>query len=203
MNRKLNDRPIARHAGEAGITLIETVIALAILFIATAGLMGLGVLGTITTENQGHLATRTTEYAQDKMEQLLSLAFADGDTVAAGSASDTISPSCVRYLVTDACTTGGAGLKVGGSITARTLYYVDYLSVQGEPLGGGTAGPPAWFYERRWEICFLQADGTTCNATPTHLKRITVWTSVRSVIGQNTVGLQPVAILSSYKTDPF
>lgn len=199
MNRRLHGKPMARHAGEAGITLIETVIALAILFVATAGLMGLGVLGTITTENQGHLATRTTEYAQDKMEQLLSLAFGDNQT-------DTISTDCVLYLVNADCSDpsrGEVGIAVGGSTTARTDHYVDYLSAKGEPLGGGTAGPPGWFYERRWEVCFLQADGVTCNATATHLKRITVWTTVRSVIGQNTVGLQPVAILSSYKTDPF
>ena len=39
----------------------------------------MGVVGMMTTENQGHLAARTTEYAQDKMEQLLVLAYGDTD----------------------------------------------------------------------------------------------------------------------------
>ena len=41
-----------------------------ILVTLMAGLMSLAGLAISTTENQGHLAARTTEYAQDKMEQL-------------------------------------------------------------------------------------------------------------------------------------
>ena len=37
----------------------------------------MGVVAMMTTENQGHLAARTTEYAQDKMEQLLVLSWGD------------------------------------------------------------------------------------------------------------------------------
>ena len=67
-----------RLAGEEGTTLIETMIACGILFVALAGLMSMGTIATMHTENQGHLAPRTTEYAQDKMEQLMALAFTDG-----------------------------------------------------------------------------------------------------------------------------
>ena len=63
--------------GEAGISLIETMIALAILLIASIGILSMISLSITTTENQGHLAARTAEYAQDKMEQLLALSFAD------------------------------------------------------------------------------------------------------------------------------
>ena len=47
--------------------------ALSLMTIMALGLLPLGVIATTTTENQGHLAARTTEYAQDKLEQLLAL----------------------------------------------------------------------------------------------------------------------------------
>src|SRR3972149_5226829 len=115
-----------RCSAEAGMTLIETIIALAVLFIVATGLMGLAVVATVTTENQGHLATRTAEYAQDKMEQLMSLKYGD-------SSSDTISADCVLYLVDPYCTTGAAGLFPGGSLDfeAPENNYVDRLDREG------------------------------------------------------------------------
>ena len=65
---------------EAGMTLIEVIIACGLLVTLMAGLMSLGGLAISTTENQGHLAARTTEYAQDKMEQLCALAYGDAVT---------------------------------------------------------------------------------------------------------------------------
>jgi len=59
------------------MSLLETMIATAVLLIATVGIMAMAMIATSTTENQGHLATRTAEYAQDKMEQLISLAYGD------------------------------------------------------------------------------------------------------------------------------
>src|SRR5215467_2472138 len=52
---------------ERGTTLVETAIALAILLVVMAGLLSMAAFATSLTENQGHLAARTTEYAQDKM----------------------------------------------------------------------------------------------------------------------------------------
>ena len=65
---------------QAGISLIETMIALGILLIVSVGILAMTALSISTTENQGHLAARTAEYAQDKMEQLLSLSFNDTKT---------------------------------------------------------------------------------------------------------------------------
>jgi Tfp pilus assembly protein PilV len=66
---------IARAKSETGLTLIETVIALSMLLVAMIGLLSMAALATVYTENHGHLEARTTEYAQDKMEQLLAIAF--------------------------------------------------------------------------------------------------------------------------------
>src|SRR5260370_41003171 len=71
--------PLSRsRKPQAGLTVMETMIALAMLLIVAAGVMGLAAVAVSTTETQGHLAARTAEYAQDKMEQLLALKFCDG-----------------------------------------------------------------------------------------------------------------------------
>src|SRR5262245_48419469 len=94
------NRPQPNRPAERGLSLVECVFALSLMTILALGLLPLGVIATTTTENQGHLMARSTEYAQDKLEQLLALAY--GDTT-----SDTRS-----FPATDA---GGSGLAVGGS----------------------------------------------------------------------------------------
>ena len=80
---------MTRLRSEQGTSLMEVMIASAILVTLMAGLMSMMALAIKTTENQGHLAARTTEYAQDKMEQLLAVAYADGvtDTIVFPAAS--------------------------------------------------------------------------------------------------------------------
>jgi hypothetical protein len=163
---------LRRLRDERGTTLIETSIAAGILLVTLAGLMGMGALASMHTENQGHLAPRTTEYAQDKMEQLLSLAY--GDAV-----SDT-----VQFPAAGA---GGSGLAIGGSTNtaAPVNLYVDWLAQDGSLLHGGTAQPTTWFYERVWQITCSTAP---CTPDPTTgaqrgVKRIDVTVTVRSGVG--------------------
>src|ERR1035437_7161592 len=91
MDRKLLYRPF-RRPSQTGMSLLETMVALTILLIASIGILTMGMLATETTENQGHLAARTAEYAQDKMEQLVGLSFCDytTDTTACPLASSTV-----------------------------------------------------------------------------------------------------------------
>ena len=157
-----------RIRDEQGTTLVETAIASGILLVTLAGLMAMGSIATMHTENQGHLAPRTTEYAQDKMEQLLALAYTDAgsDTVAFPAAG-----------------TGGSGVAVGGSsnTAAPVNLYVDWLSSDGSLLGGGTTPPDSWFYERVWEITCAAAACT--NSPPVGIKQIAVTVTVRSAVG--------------------
>src|SRR5689334_924997 len=74
--RRLRDR----LTEESGTTLIETMIACSILVVGMAGVMGLTSMAMSITENQGHLGARTTEYAVDKMEQLLELTYGDAQS---------------------------------------------------------------------------------------------------------------------------
>ena len=149
-----------RFKSETGLTLIETTIATAMLLVAMVGLLSMAALATVYTENHGHLEARTTEYAQDKMEQLLALAYTD-------TASNTV--------VFPAASSGGSGLTVGGSVntSAPVNAYVDWLGPDGGLLGGGTAAPNGWFYERAWQITSPSAG----------IKQITVTVTVRSSVG--------------------
>jgi len=149
---------LARLREARGISLIETAIACAMMVTVLAGLASLAAVATMHTENEGHLSARTTEYAQDKMEQLLALAYTD-------SISNTV--------VFPATSSGGTGLTVGGSTTNPVNGYVDWLGTDGSLLGGGTAAPTKWFYKRLWQI-----------SSPTAgLKQMTVTVTVRSSFG--------------------
>jgi prepilin-type N-terminal cleavage/methylation domain-containing protein len=164
---------------EHGFSLIETMMALTILLVVAVGLLPLGVIATTTTENQGHLTARTTEYAQDKLEQLLALAY--GDTT-----SDT--------RVFPATDVNGSGLTVGGSAdpTAPVDLYVDFLDPDGTLLPSVGGVPPArWFYMRVWSV-----------TNPSlNLKQVTVTAVVRSALGG--VGIVPQSTVTALKTFPF
>jgi len=168
-----------RGGSETGTSLLEAVIAMAVLMILGLGLLPLGVMSVSTTENEGHLVARTTEYAQDKMEQLLALAY--GDTT-----SDT--------RVFPAPISGGTGLAPGGSANpaAPVAKYVDYLDADGNLVtGSGTAEPTNWFYKRVWSV-----------STPyTDIKQVSVTVIVARAVGRT--GRIPQATVSALKTRPF
>jgi prepilin-type N-terminal cleavage/methylation domain-containing protein len=184
---------------QSGMSLLETMIALAILLIASVGLLSMGMIATSTTENQGHLLARTAEYAQDKMEQLMGLAFCDSTT-------DT-----TAYPL--ALSTGGTGVmakstQCSGGLALNASYgssdpsapvatpgtgFVDYLDNSGQP-SSSTAN---WFYVRVWKIEALSDAGGNYN-----LKRISVTTKVRAQVGAPQ-GALPQSTLVSLKSYPF
>ena len=166
-----------REESERGSSLIEVMGATVLIAIVMAGLMGMDAVASRITENYGHLAARTAEYAQDKMEQLLALAWGDTTT---------------NTAVFPATATGGTGLAVGGSsdVAAPTAGYVDYLDQNGQliPAGAGGAAPAGWFYKRVWQV----------TNPSVNLKQITV--SVTVALGYE--GASPttstMAVLKSY-----
>ena len=165
-------------SSERGTSLIETSIAMGILLVVTAGLLSMAALATSYTENQGHLGARTTEYAQDKMEQLLALAYGD-------ATSDT--------AVFPATTTGGTGLAVGGSSDPAVVVagYVDWLNIDGDLQPSvGTTAPSDWFYKRVWQI----------SSPATNLKQITVTTIVAHSVARAQI---PQSTVAALKTFPF
>jgi hypothetical protein len=165
---------IRQLQSERGTTLIETAIASGILLVVMAGLLSMAALATTYTENHGHLEARTTEYAQDKMEQLLALSYTD-------AVSDT--------TVFPAALTGGTGLAVGGGINtaAPVAGYTDWLAQDGSLLGGGATAPATWFYERVWQI----------TNPSTGIKVITVTATVRSSVGRALIPKSTVVVLKA------
>jgi hypothetical protein len=172
-------RRLGRSRSEAGLSLLEVVVAMSILLVVALGLLPLGVLAVTATENEGHLVARATEYSQDKMEQLLALAYTDAVT-------DT--------RVFPAAGTGGTGLTVGGSAdpAAPVAGYVDYLNYDGNLVASvGTTAPANWFYRRVWQV----------SSPFTNIKQVTVTTIVARGVG--SAGRVPRATLVALKSNPF
>lgn len=169
-----------RLKAETGTTLIEVSVACAILLVVMSGLMGMAELATSITENQGHLGARTTEYAVDKMEQMLELTYGDAQS------NTTVFPSV---------NTGGKGLTVGGNSNpaAPAVDYTDYLDQSGNVLCTvgtpcGATPPATWFYKRVWQI-----------STPSpNLKQITVTAVVKTSVARAQISQSTV---SAFKTN--
>lgn len=163
---------------QRGVTLIETMLAAAILIIVVVGLLPVLVMGFQTTEQQGNIATRTSEYAQDKMESLLNLNFTDGTT------DTTVFPP-----VLGCCGLGGAmaASSTVGAIppTAAVPQYVDYFDANDNLLATAVGA----YYTRQWSI--------STDATNT-LKTITV--VVTSLKGAAVKGLPPSTTLVCIKS---
>jgi hypothetical protein len=180
----MNTNVKIRLQSERGLSFIEMVFALSVVVIAALGLLPLGAIATKTTENQGHLMARCTEYAQDKLEQLMALQFGDAIT-------DT--------RVFPAAPNGGTGLggqalaaKVGNADPAAPVdKFVDYLNIDGDLLNTAGGVPADWYYERVWQVEPVSAT----------LKRITVTAIVKNSVGSQ--GRIPRATVVALKTFPF
>jgi hypothetical protein len=181
MNAVLPDNglPAGRRGSEDGFSLVETVIATAILLVVLVGLMSAMGTAAALTENEGHLSARAAEYAQDKMEQLLALAYSDT------TADTTQIPTSLVNI--------GTGLKVGGSAdpASPVAMYVDYLDSDGKPLCpcSGTTVPDKWFYKRVWAV--------STPAGTTDLKQITVTAVVARSVANKIIPRATVTALRS------
>src|SRR5216684_6031238 len=176
MRRQNGFHKLKNRKSQTGMSLVETMIALGLLLVVAAGVLSLGGIALATTENQGHLAARTAEYAQDKMEQLLVLRYPDIQT------DTTVFPSVI--------TGAGTGLQVGGGLNpnAPVAGYADYLDTFGNVVGAGAN----WQYIRVWQI--------TQNATQT-LKTVSVLSRVRAGVGQPQ--FLPRSTVVALKSKPF
>lgn len=132
--------------GSKGFTLIEVLVALAVLCVAALGGIQLVASATQTTSRAGTLSM-SAAVAASRMEQLRALQFA-------------FDPTGLRLtdlttdLASDPPAPGGPGLTPSGagSLDANVPGYVDFLDVHGRPLGGGTSPPSGAVYVRRWSV---------------------------------------------------
>jgi Tfp pilus assembly protein PilV len=153
--------------------MLETLIATVVLLVGVMAQVGLFGITVVQNWNQGDRATRTTEFAQDKMEQLMVLNFADTTT---------------NTAVYPATSIGGTGLTPGGSVppAAPVASYVDYLDSTGT-VQAGAAGAA---YRRQWSVA-VNAAG--------NLKTITVVASALTSPGGGA-GAAPSTTLVSMQS---
>jgi prepilin-type N-terminal cleavage/methylation domain-containing protein len=144
----------SRCSSESGFSLIEVLVAVALLVVALVALASL--FATATRTNQGsRYTTSTAILAEQKMEQLRGLAW--GFDMLGLPLTD-LTTNVAAFTATGACAAAGGGAAVGlspspgGSLATSTDGYVDYVDINGCGLGGGTAMPAGTVYIRRWSI---------------------------------------------------
>jgi hypothetical protein len=202
---------------DRGVTLIETMFAVALCLIGVFGVGNVIYVATASNKNQGTETTRATIYAQDKIEKLLSLASVAVSGVTTANFSNCTQPASTQLASYSDCNTTGinasgwaTGLLAGGAISplptscgSATAGYTDYLDASGTQLtGAGCSSTTAngFSYVRLWQISDLNTFGTNPG-----LKQITVavysMSAVNTAISASTTAT-PLAVLTSYVSNP-
>lgn len=148
---------------DRGVTLVETMIAILVAFIAMSSLGAVVFSTMVANKNQGTEVTRMTALAQEKTEQLLRLGYSNTTTNATlindpGWSIGLTANSATDLTQLTACPDAGSS----------NAGYADFLDNDGQPLSGdcSTAVATGFGYQRRWKI--------TNVAGVTGLKQITV-----------------------------
>lgn len=132
---------------ERGFTLIEVMVAVALLMTSIAGVAQLAIVSA--RANDTTRSNATVEWlAREKLEELAALAYTadDGVLPVTDFATDvTQSPSLPS---------GGVGLSAspGDTLASAVSGYVDYLDSAGTWIGGGGSPPRDARWQRRWSI---------------------------------------------------
>lgn len=175
------------HEESRGVTLVETMIAVLVAFIAMASVGAVVFSSMVANKNQGTETTRITALAQEKIEQLVRLAYSD-TTTNTTLINDTgwaigLTPNTSTDLtqLTDCPATGSANIG-----------YVDFLDNNAQPLSGAcaTAIAGGFGYLRRWKI-------TTVSGV-TGLKQVTV--VVYSLNAVQAGSAKPSVSLTTFKS---
>jgi type II secretory pathway pseudopilin PulG len=135
-------------SSDAGFSLIETLVSAAILMTVSLGVAQMFIYAANETR-AGKTETSTTTLAEQKMEQLRSLTWGF-DTEGLGLP---VSDSTTN-LAKDPPDATGTGLNPSpaGVMESNTVNFVDFLDINGQYLGSGTAAPDNTVYIRRWSI---------------------------------------------------
>ena len=137
-----------------GFTLVEVLVAMALLAVAAAGMAGLATVSrrAAADARSDDVAARA---AASKLAALRGLAFAvdvdTGTTVTDSSTNLTIDPPSA----------GGPGLSLSptGTLTTSTGGYVDYVTSAGAYAGTGLTPPRTAAFVRRWSVSAAGAIG--------------------------------------------
>jgi prepilin-type N-terminal cleavage/methylation domain-containing protein len=142
------DAARSRSFSEAGFSLVETLVATAILATVSLGVAQMFIYATDNTRG-GKLETTATTLAEQKMEQLRGLTWGYDDEGLGLPETDV-----QTNLAANPPDKSGSGLNPSpeGVLEGNTDGYVDYLDQQGSYLGTGATPPDNTVYIRRWSI---------------------------------------------------
>jgi hypothetical protein len=206
-------------AHDRGVTLVETMVAVAVALIGVFGLGSVIFQASVVNKNRGTELTRATIYAQDKLEKLLSLDFGPSDGTDPLSCTQPASSqpgSCNTTNISNASWTQGllAGGPISSTVTTgpptaitcpdasgSSIGYMDFLDANGLQLPQSGLGAcsavtgTAISYVREWTI----TDLTPPSGGPA-LKQITV--AVYSENGVNSEGGKPIVVVTSVLSNP-
>jgi len=163
---------------ESGIGFIETLLALGILTVGFTAVLSLFAVSTAYNHEQGNVGSRTTTYAEAKMEEILAVPYSN---------------TTMNTAVWPTGAMGGIGLANGGGVDpanpVTNPVCVDYLDFQGTRVGVADvcSNELCWFFMRQW---LIQTDGTG------NLKTITVRVTAKRSLGARTA---PSSVLISHK----
>jgi prepilin-type N-terminal cleavage/methylation domain-containing protein len=141
------------EAREQGFTLLEVLLALALVASTLAGVAALfGV--AVQATRRARDGTWTTTLAVQKLEQLGALTWSF-DAATGERLTDTTSD-----LTRDLPATGGPGLRPSptAALVTNTTGYVDFLDAEGHWVGTGVTPPANAVYVRRWSVQPLAAE---------------------------------------------
>lgn len=135
----------------AGLTLVEVVVAIALFALVSAAAAHLLVWVTRAMWSSG-METIALAAAQAKLEELESLAWRWDE---AGNRVSDVSTN----LSGRTPSSGGSGLAVSppNSLTENVDGYTDYLDERGGWVGSGSSPPDSAAFVRRWQVSALTA----------------------------------------------
>jgi type II secretory pathway pseudopilin PulG len=140
-------RPRRSGRAEAGFSIVEVLVATAIL---ASALVALAQLFAIAQASNGaaRSSTLTMILAEQKLEQLRALQYTF-DRVGLP-----VQDTTTDLAVYPPTASGGKGLSphTDNTLQANTNGYVDYLDQYGRTLGGGTVIPENTAFIRRWSV---------------------------------------------------
>lgn len=157
---------VTHRSGERGASLVEAVVAAAVVTTIAAGVAHLMTWARQEAWSAG-LRSAAVVSAVQKLEQLRSLAWytdADGSTVSDETTS----------LAEDPPASTGTGLRPSpaGSLAQNTQGFVDYLDAQGRWCGTGVRPPPCAAYVRRWAVEPFDGDPEHARVLAVHVMPI-------------------------------
>jgi hypothetical protein len=123
-----------RLKDQSGMTLVESLMAITILFVGLLGMAQVLALSLMASKTHGRDAGKTTAHARQIMEELVALEFDDTTT---------------NLAMNPPYTSDGVGLTAGGSVYPADPIdgYSDNLGLHGARISWGSA-----YYIRQWQI---------------------------------------------------